>query len=613
MNKDNKINNTGSTFSITSEEQEKRDRIAQWAFDTRPILGRFHLWLEDVQVEWIRGQAAKEFTTDISFLEGSMERLFAMTGAVTALGTQIFGRFGEGAKLDKQGINQVKKDADAISAYAMSECLWYLSRQLPENHAIMVCMGEGLMPKAGETPEMGSNPQLGFGRVYARPQVAKWLDQRVVQLLNDPNYSWKQFYEETKRAGITIWGAAVDTLENTSRFAKGSTTGPMTVLHIFNQPLNITRPYEGYMGNLLLPAEVVESASRKSILINFHTPRERILAAIQDTYPEIKSQNIHVWTLGGKSRVDRIGGLWEEWKRLGVHVIEEGWTLPTGLQAFTESGTYAPTYLVGTWKENNETHLFICDGYAASAEAMQSASLAPLLNIRVLLSVFTSVFHLPYDKEQYIMELDPSSQDFRVKLEELIGKPVDENLENEYKSMIREAIEAGIPVKKQVIEAEDFFPEKNWQVLAVSGYMQPEPYTGAPGVRVVEAGPDQNVYLVTVRLAGSNGDKRITFRLRFNESYEHSRPIFKPLLNRFMAGEDYTHRAVRISDSGRIRNELQTLCSEALEFIGDKHIRIHFNHIPPDVISPENQEKLMAVLKWYKTHHPIWFSWLEIA
>ena len=35
------------------------------------------------------------------------------------------------------------------------------------------------MPKAGETPEMGSNPLLGFGRVYARPQVARFLDHRV--------------------------------------------------------------------------------------------------------------------------------------------------------------------------------------------------------------------------------------------------------------------------------------------------------------------------------------------------------------------------------------------------------------------------------------------------
>jgi hypothetical protein len=60
------------------------------------------------------------------------------------------------------------------------------------------------MPKAGETPEMGSNPQLGFGRVYARPQVAKWLDRRVIRLLNDDQYGWNQFYREIKEAGITV-------------------------------------------------------------------------------------------------------------------------------------------------------------------------------------------------------------------------------------------------------------------------------------------------------------------------------------------------------------------------------------------------------------------------
>ena len=143
---------------MTSHAQEQRYLIAQCAFDTRPILGRFHLWLDDVEVSWTRGDPAKEFTSDISFMDGSMERLFAVTGAVTALGTRLFGRYGAGKGLDKAGLSQARKEADAISAYAMSESLWYLSRQLPENHAIMVCVGEGLMPKAGEPPERGSNP-----------------------------------------------------------------------------------------------------------------------------------------------------------------------------------------------------------------------------------------------------------------------------------------------------------------------------------------------------------------------------------------------------------------------------------------------------------------------
>lgn len=602
--------NNQKTSSITNDRQAKKDRIAQWAFDTRPILGRFHLWLEDVEVEWIRGESFKEFSTEISFLEGSMERLFAMTGAVTALGTQLFGRYGEGADLDKKGLNQVKKDADAISAYAMSESLWYLSRQVPENHAIMVCMGEGLMPKAGETPEMGSNPQLGFGRVYARPQVAKWLDRRVVRLLNDDEYGWNQFYREIKEAGITVWGAAIDTLENTSRFAKGETTGPLTVLHMFNQPLNITKPYEGYMGNLLLPGEVVDTAAKQSILINFSTSRSLVLEAIETAYPEIRRENIHVWTLRGKSREGRIGGLWQEWLNLDVHLVDDDWKLPTGMNAFTESGTYAPTYKVGTWTdESGDLHLLIVDGYAASAEAMQAASLAPLFNIRAFLSVFTSNFKLPYDKEQHIMALDPDAPDFKNQLEKLAGKDFDDDTPEAYKEMIRAAADAGIPVKKQALEADDLFPEKQWSVLAVSGYMCPDPYSGARGVELVDR--EKRIYKVTVRLAGPGGDKRIMFKLRLMEPMDESEPVFKPLLNRFMAGEDYRNRAVRISDSGRIRNEIQTICSEALEFLPKECIRIHFDRIPPEVIAPANREKLREILEWYKTFHPTWFSWLE--
>ena len=34
---------------------KKKNLISQWAFDTRPILGRLHLWLEDVTIEWISG------------------------------------------------------------------------------------------------------------------------------------------------------------------------------------------------------------------------------------------------------------------------------------------------------------------------------------------------------------------------------------------------------------------------------------------------------------------------------------------------------------------------------------------------------------------------------
>ncbi|HIB68743.1 MAG TPA: hypothetical protein EYO33_27540 [Phycisphaerales bacterium] len=312
--------------SLQEKTEKQRDMLAQWAFDTRPILGRFHIWLEDVETEWTRGRPDPNKPSDMSFVPGGLERQLALTCAVTALGTRLFGRYGEGEGLDKAGINAVKKDADAISAYAMSEGLWYLTRHLPENHAIMVCLGEGLMPKAGETEEMGSNPNLGFGRVYARPEVAKYLDGKVLKLLNDPAYGWNGFYRDIQKAGITVWGAAIDTLENTSRFALGREEGTMTILHVFDQPLHILRPYEGYMGALTLPEEVEEQAAAEAILIDYRTPRRLVLKAIQATYPGIKPENIHVWTLGGSSRVKRLesGKMWAciWWKKGGSSPME---------------------------------------------------------------------------------------------------------------------------------------------------------------------------------------------------------------------------------------------------------------------------------------------------
>ncbi len=593
-----------------NELQEKKNLIAQWAFDSRPILGRFRLWLKDIEIEWIKGEETKEFLSEFSFLNGRIERLITMTGAITALGTQLFGRFGEGANLDKNGLNQVKKDADAISAYVMSECLWALSRELPENHAIMVCLGEGLMAKGGETPEMGSNPQLGCGRIYARAEVAHLLEQNVIRLLNDEGYNWDQFYHDINESSIIVWGTAIDTLENTSRFAKGCDTGQMTVLHIFNQPLCISKPYEGYLGNLFLPKEVVEKASEHSVLINFQTPRALIVEAIEQTYPGIQRTNIHVWTLRGKSRVPRIGDLWKEWEDLGVHIVEDDWKLSSGMTAFTESGTYAPTYSIGTWldEKTGSTHLFICDGYAASAEAMQAASLAPMLGLEASLSVFTSSFKLPYTKEHLIMCLDPEAKDFKDNLEKLIGAKVDDDAIVKYKSMICEAVNAGILINKRSINADDFFPEKYWDILAVTGYMRPDPYSGAAGVEQIE--PD--VYRVTVRLAAPKGIKLITFTLRRMESLEVCQLVFNPLLNRFLSGEDYKNRPVKISDSGRIRNELQTLCSEALEFMDDERIGIDFDRIVPAIISDEKKKELREILSWYKTNHPAWFAWIEI-
>ena len=51
---------------------ERRNRIAKWVYDTRSILGRFHLWLEDVEERWVQGGGEHS----LSFVGGSLERAF---------------------------------------------------------------------------------------------------------------------------------------------------------------------------------------------------------------------------------------------------------------------------------------------------------------------------------------------------------------------------------------------------------------------------------------------------------------------------------------------------------------------------------------------------------
>ena len=65
---------------------ERRNRVAQWAYDTRGVLGRFHLWLEDVEETWL----GERTSTDHAFVGESLERAFIIANAVTALGTRLF-------------------------------------------------------------------------------------------------------------------------------------------------------------------------------------------------------------------------------------------------------------------------------------------------------------------------------------------------------------------------------------------------------------------------------------------------------------------------------------------------------------------------------------------
>ena len=96
------------------------------------------------------------------------------------------------------------------------------------------------------------------------------------------------------------------------------------------------------------------------------------------------------------------------------------------------------------------------------------------------------------------------------------------------------------------------------------------------------------------------------------EPLAEARHVFSPLLVRFLSGVDHTQRPVKISDSGRIRNELQTMLSQALEHEGDR-IRVHFDRVDERVMPQDKQAGIRKVLEWYKANHPVWFEWLEIG
>jgi hypothetical protein len=293
-----------------------------------------------------------------------------------------------------------------------------------------------------------------------------------------------------------------------------------------------------------------------------------------------------------------------------VHLVEDSWTLPqTGQEVFTESGTYAPIFRVGPYTDDDgATHIFLCDGYAASAEAMQAASLDPVLDLSTSMCLFSSQFKASVEREQHIITLDPESETFDEELAATLDSELTPDLATAYRASLRSAREAMMPVDRRTITADDFFPLKEWRVLALDGYLLPDPYSGAEGVEQLA----DDRYRVTTRAATRLGVIDATLEFRLMEPFEEMRMVFSPLLDRFYSGQDYRQRAVKISDSGRIRNELQTLCSEAIEYLPDDRMLLRFDQIDASVLPADKRDLIREVLVWYKANHPTWFNWLEM-
>ena len=206
------------------------------------------------------------------------------------------------------------------------------------------------------------------------------------------------------------------------------------------------------------------------------------------------------------------------------------------------------------------------------------------------------------------MQLNPDAPDFASRVAALFGaKEIELGKVEQYREAIRDARSTNLPLVGRVLRADDLMPEKDWSVLASIGYMCDDPYTGAPGVKKVSEG----VYQVTTRLATHHASALIRFTFRLMKTLEETRHVFSPLLVRFLSGVDHTRRTVKISDSGRIRNELQTMLSQALEYDGER-MRVHFDRVDEKVMPREKQAAIRKVLEWYQARHPVWFEWLEM-
>lgn len=190
-----------------------------------------------------------------------------------------------------------------------------------------------------------------------------------------------------------------------------------------------------------------------------------------------------MWTLKGDSRAGRIGYLWEQWEAAGAHLVNDDWMLPNGWAPFTDSGTYAPTLTIGDWQdEHNATHLFIVDGYAASAEAIQAASLAPILGLSASLAVLSSRFRFTAPLDAAAMKLDPDSDTFADQLRDLVNEPdLDLDTVQGYKDTILAGQKAGIPLNSRTITANDLISEKNGRPWPVPGICCPIPTPGPRG------------------------------------------------------------------------------------------------------------------------------------
>ena len=342
------------------------------------------------------------------------------------------------------------------------------------------------MPKAGETPEMGANPLLGFGRVYARPEVARDVDRRVRRLLNEPGHTFEQFHGWLQEPGHHDLGRRGRHAREHLALRRGQddrADGGLPPLRLAarHRRARTSRTWAASPCRGAWPTR----AERASVLLDYRTPRGKVVEAIEAAYPGIRRENIHVWTLRGQeprgAARRALGGVD---RRSASTSSRTAGRRPSGIAVFTDSGTYAPTFLVGSWKDAaGATHVFLCDGYAATRRG--DAGRQPRRGAGRRRDDGALLAHLRAAlrrEEAKLMQLDPDAPDFAARVRAVLrragrrrrgGPP--------YAEAIREAEASQRADRASPCSAPTTScPRRTGACWRAIGYMCDDPYTGTP-------------------------------------------------------------------------------------------------------------------------------------
>jgi len=630
--------------------------VSQFEGSIQPLLDRFYLNLENVVIrDVMRSHVTVPVTSQ--FISHKLENMAIAGSAIAALGTMLNGGYGSVSKemtegMDKELLkeykNTQKKYGDQIATFMLHEALYVIGQHLPENTVILSAIGEGAIAKAGESQEMGGNPQLGYGRVYGREGVCKKIEPIIQRGINDPTYSFEQQKKDIEAEGIHVICLGSDPLEGTSRYAEGKSTGSMVTWALFNQLLNIRNKYEAYIHSLIMPAQVANYAKNNpDSYVDVSSTPEEVVDLLVKVF-KIKPEQILSWGLRGESRNHRVSRGEAEYEKLGVHLLNDQDVLMTGHKAVTDSGSMTPfSLVVNTSNEKNPEQIFMIREYGASAESLMTLFKAYLLDMQASGQMLSSLYKLPTALEAKIFAVEPpevidatSINFYFEKLKKVAaGDPAFEKftveMALEYAQDYNQAKKAGYPVGKPFKITDIATDPDQLDGIAIDSFISTDAYSNLSGVKKVA----EDTYEVSTRVYLKSGIKDVvlTFKAKINE--EHLKKVFTPLLIRFLKGEDYQNRRIKYRDYGRIKIELLESYAQGVTpkngsiifdpnlfyevKIGEKKIsaKYYFSHESFPLVrrnliiqnhSYQEIKKLMEILSWFKENSGGSFDYLKI-